>query len=168
MRNTKRMIILALLVAMASVLHIVESWLPLPVPVPGVKLGLANIISLFVIVAYGWRDAVAVAVLRVLIGSLFGGTFFGPAFAMSLSGALFSLLAMAYAKRHWHPFFSLIGISVIGAVVHNLAQMSVAAWIVSSAGLLWYVPYLLLFALPTGVATGITTVYLLAKVPRLE
>jgi len=160
------MVLLALFIAMASVLHVVESWLPLPLPVPGIKLGLANIVSLIIIVMFGWRDAIYVSILRVFLASLFGGILLGPAFAMSLSGAIGSIALMAYAYHHWHPTFSVIGISIIGAVIHNVVQIMVAALLVSSVTLLWYLPYLILFALPTGLATGMTTSYFLAKVPR--
>lgn len=161
--DTRRVVTLGLMVAIAGVLHAVENWLPLPVPVPGAKLGLANIVSLLVISLYGWRDALLVAVLRVLLGTLLGGAFLGPAFAMSMSGALVSALGMAYAYHHWRPMFSLVGISILGAVFHNTAQISVAALLVSSSGLFWYLPYLLLFALPTGLATGLTAKFFLAR-----
>lgn len=166
MQNTKRIVLLALLIAMASVLHVVESWLPLPLPVPGIKLGLANIVSLTVIAMFGWRDAIYVAIVRVFLGALFGGIFLGPAFAMSISGALGSTVAMALVYHYWHPDFSLVGISIIGAVIHNMVQIVVAALLVSSVTLLWYLPYLILFALPTGLATGITTIYFIEKVPN--
>ena len=166
MHNTRRLVLLALFIAMASVLHVVESWLPLPLPVPGIKLGLANIISLIIIVMYGWRDAIYVAVLRVILASLFGGIFLGPAFAMSLGGAIVSIAFMNYAYLHCHPTFSIIGISIIGAVIHNVVQIMVAATLVSSVSLLWYLPYLILFALPTGIVTGMTTHYFLEKFPR--
>ena len=165
MHNTRRLVLLALLIAMASVLHVVESWLPLPLPVPGIKLGLANIVSLIVIVMFGWRDAIYVSILRVLLASLFGGILLGPAFAMSLSGAIGSIALMNYVYQHWQSTFSVIGISIIGAVIHNVVQITVAAVLVSSVSLLWYLPYLILFALPTGLATGMMTHYFLAKVP---
>lgn len=166
MQNTRRMVILALLTAMASVLHVVESWLPLPLPVPGIKLGLANIVSLIVITMFGWRDGMYVAILRVFLGGLFGGIFLGPAFAMSISGAIGSTAAMALVYHYWQLKFSLAGISIIGAVIHNMVQIIVAAALVSSITLLWYLPYLILFALPTGLATGITAIYFMEKVPK--
>lgn len=164
--DTRRMVLLSLFVAMAAVLHVVETWIPIPLPVPGAKLGLANIIAVLTIALYGWRAALSVAVLRVLLGSLLGGTLLGPAFAMSLCGALLSTGIMAYGYRHWQPRFSIVGISVIGAATHNLAQIVVAALLVVSPGLLWYLPYLLLFAIPTGLGTGLVACYLLPKVPQ--
>lgn len=165
MNNTRRMVLLALFIGIASVLHVVESWLPLPMPVPGIKLGLANIVSLIIIVLFDWRDALYVAIIRVFLAALFGGIFLGPAFAMSLSGALASIAVMTVVYR-LQTDFSLIGISIIGAVMHNVVQIIVAAQLVSSITLLWYLPYLILFALPTGLATGMTTIYFVAKVPK--
>jgi heptaprenyl diphosphate synthase len=166
MNNTRRMVLLALFIAIASVLHVVESWLPLPLPVPGIKLGLANIVSLITIAIFGWRDAIYVVVIRVFLASLFGGVFLGPAFAMSMSGAIVSTLIMAYAYVSWHSTFSFVGISILGAVIHNIAQIMMAALVVSSLTLLWYLPYLILFAVPTGWATGMIVVYFLAKAPQ--
>lgn len=163
MGKTKRLVLLALLVAMAAALHIVENQLPLPVPVPGVKLGLANIISLLAIVMFGWREAVYIAIARVLLGSLFGGSFFGPAFMMSMGGALASILVMTYIIHNFQPMFSLAGVSLFGAAVHNIAQVILAATLVHSLGLLWYLPYLLIFAVPTGLFTGLAANYCLAK-----
>lgn len=166
MMDTRKIVFLGLLVAIAGVLHAVEGWLPLPVPVPGVKLGLANIVSLAAISLFGWREALAVAVARVALGTLLGGVFLGPSFALGLGGAVASTLAMAWAHERWRPTLSLAGVSVAGAAVHNLAQLGVAAVLVSSAGLLWYLPYLLLFAVPTGLATGLTAAFFLARLPR--
>jgi heptaprenyl diphosphate synthase len=77
MTDTRRLTILGLFVTVAGVLHAVEVWVPLPVPVPGAKLGLANIVSLAVIELYGWREALVVAVARVALGALLGGAFSG-------------------------------------------------------------------------------------------
>ncbi len=166
--NTRRMVLLSLFVAIASILHLVESWLPLPFPIPGVKLGLANVVSILAIAFFGWREAMLVAVLRVMIGSLFGGSVFGPAFAMSMGGALFSTAVMAYVYQYCRPVFSVVGISIIGAVFHNGAQIVIAAMLVVSTGLLWYLPYLILFAVLTGMGTGFTAAYILNKMPYNE
>lgn len=165
MHQTKRIVTLAFFIAVASILHIVESWIPLPIPVPGAKIGLANIVSLIVIVSYGWRSAIYVTTIRVLLGSLFGGAFLGPTFAMSFSGAFCSTMIMAWFYGRAYPKFSLIGISVLGAIVHNLMQLFIAAIIVTSFSLLWYIPYLVLFALPTGIITGFIGSYFLHKLP---
>lgn len=154
-----------MLVALAGALHVVENFLPLPLPVPGLKLGLANIVTLFVVVRFTLRDALTVAMLRVVVGALLGGAILGPSFAMGLTGAIASCLAMYYAQRHWDAVFSPVGVSVFGAVVHNMAQLLVVAGLVQTPGLLYYLPYLLLFAVPTGVATGVAGAALLRKMP---
>lgn len=161
--DTKKMVTLGLFIAIAGVLQVVESWLALPMPVPGVKLGLANIVSLVVISTYGWRDAVLVASVRVALGSLLGGAFLGPAFLMSMSGALVSTLVMAGVYHHCQNQFSFVGTSLFGAAAHNLTQITVAATIVSNSGLFWYLPYLLLSAVPVGIATGVTTSFFCEK-----
>ena len=163
--NTRRIVLLGLFIAVAGVLHALEGWLPLPLPIPGAKLGLANMVSLFVIAKFGWKDALAVAVTRVFLGSLLGGAFLGPAFAMAMSGAVVSAAVMSLVYNKARKTFSLVGISIIGAFFHNLAQIAVAAALVSSAGLLWYLPYLTLFALPTGLATGLAAMFFLSKMP---
>ena len=84
-----------------------------------------------------------------------------------MSGAAASTLAMAWAHARWQPALSLMGISVLGAVVHNLAQISTAAILIANAAIFWYLPYLVLFALPTGLATGFTAAFFLARLPRL-
>jgi heptaprenyl diphosphate synthase len=73
---------------------------------------------------------------------------------------------MAYVHSRWRPAFSLVGVSLFGAAIHNVAQLCVAAVLVASATIFWYLPYLLLFALPTGLATGFTAAYFLARLPR--
>ena len=165
--DTRRIVILGLFTAIAGVLHAVEAWLPLPLPVPGAKLGLANIISLVTIHMYGWQAALTVAGLRVFLGSLLAGAFLGPAFIMGLSGALASSLAMAGVYQFGRKAFSLLGISLIGAVAHNLAQITAAALLVASFGVVWYLPYLLLFALPTGLITGLVAHFFLTRMSRI-
>ncbi|MCE5287360.1 MAG: Gx transporter family protein [Pelosinus sp.] len=168
MRPTRQTILLALFVAIASALHVAESLIPVPIPVPGIKLGLANIVSLAVIVMFNWQSAMLVVLVRIIIAALFGGTFLGVTFALSLSGAVLSTAVMAFVYKWWQPPFSLIGVSIIGAVTHNMVQIIAAALLVSSMDLLWYMPYLVLFAVPMGMITGITLHYFLAKLTRLK
>ncbi len=153
--SARSTILLGLLIGIAAVLHIIENWLPLPLPVPGAKLGLANVISLIALIYFGWRHALYVVIGRVLLGSVAGGVFLGPTFVMSLSGAVGSLLVMGLAWKHWRPSLSIVGISVLGAFVHNSLQLVIASKLVSNYGVLWYLPWLTLFALPTGIATGL-------------
>ena len=161
-RNLLKMINLAVLVTFAVVIHTVEAALPLPMPVPGVRLGLANMITLLTIVLYGARSGLVVAVLRTVIGSLIGGTFLGFGFWLSLAGGVVSTAVMVLALFPVKKgLISLISVSVLGAAAHNLAQLTVAAAIIGSAALLkGYWPLLLLLSVPTGIFTGLAAIYL--------
>jgi len=156
---------LSLLVALAGVLHYVEGMLPLPLPVPGFKLGLANVITLYVVATYGLKDAVLVAFSRVALGSLLAGVLFSPTFFMAMAGALAACAVMYGACRLLGRWFSLAGISVMGAVTHNLAQLLVAALLIGNLDLFYYLPYLVLLAVPTGTGTGLAVMYLRPHIP---
>ncbi|MFY9504457.1 MAG: Gx transporter family protein [Dethiobacteria bacterium] len=160
--NLFKMTYLAVLVTFAVVIHTVEAALPLPMPVPGVRLGLANMVTLLTIVLYGARSGLLVAVLRTVVGSLIGGTFLGFGFWLSLAGGVTCTVVMSLAVLLMKKgYLSLISVSVLGATAHNLAQLTVASAIVGSATLLrGYLPLLLLLAVPTGFFTGLATFYL--------
>jgi heptaprenyl diphosphate synthase len=153
MFSTRRLVFLSILVALGAVLHVVEGMFPIPLPLPGVKLGLANIVTLFAICLYGLRGGVAVATARVLLGSLMGGIFLSPGFLLALSGAILSTLVMAWLFKHT-SCFSVIGISMAGAVTHNMGQLLAASLILRSSAVFYYLPVLLLAAIPTGLITG--------------
>lgn len=145
-----------MLVAQASVLHFIEGLLPNPVPIPGVKLGLANIITLYALVVFDFKTALQITVLRTILGSLLGGTLFGVGFLMSFSGALTSTCFMALFL--WLlPGLSVLGVSVAGAVAHNLGQLFMATLILNFPGIFYYLPLMLLFSIPTGFITGLLT-----------
>ena len=165
--NGRMLVFLSLLTGVSAILHIVESWLPLPLPLPGAKLGLANIVSLTALIWLGWRPALLVTACRVLLAALFSGSLLGPAFLMSLTGAVGSLLIMAAAHSWGCRLLSVIGISVIGAVSHNALQLMVAATLMSSGSILWYLPWLVLLAIPTGIITGAGAAVFTAHASRL-
>ena len=156
MRNrTQRLVLLAMLVAGAAVLHIVESWLPVPLPVPGAKLGLANVVTLAVVLHFGLKEALVVSAMRALLGSLLGGTFLTLGFFLSLSGGLASALAMGVLRRTMGDKVGATGLSLVGAVTHNVTQLMVAVVLVSHIGLFVYLPFLLFVAVPTGYFVGL-------------
>jgi len=148
------LVYLSILTALAVVLHTVEAWLPVPYLFPGAKLGLANIVGLHVIFTHGTSAALVVTLLRSLIGSLVSGTFLGVGFAMSVSAGLASTAVMgALASSGLGP----VGISIVGAVTHNLTQLAVAALVTRQPGIVFYLPVLLFFAVPTGTLVGIVS-----------
>lgn len=161
--NNTRLLQIGLLAALASVLQLAESCIPMPVP--GMKIGFANLVTLIAIVALGARSGIYVAALRTLVSSLMLGTFLSSGFILSASGALSSALVMGalYAFNRRVNLFSLMGISIAGAVANNLAQIAVVYYLFARVSALqWFIPYLLLSAIVTGYLTG----FLAARVCR--
>ena len=139
-----------LLTATALILGYLEQLVPIAPGLPGVKLGLGNLVLLYSLYAYSIRETVVLMVLKVLLCSLL---FSGPvALLYSLAGGILSLMAMVLLKRI--SGFSIIGVSAVGAVFHNLGQLGVAALIVGPLAALSYLPILMLSAIITGVLTG--------------
>jgi heptaprenyl diphosphate synthase len=157
MTGTKKLAFVALLVSMALVLHVLENMLPIPYIAPGVKLGLANIASLIAIVAFGFREAIIVVTLRSLLGSLLGGV--PSSFFFSVAGGLLSTAVMYSAYRWLGSNFSLIGISVMGAIAHNIGQLFVASIVVENFGVYLYLPVLMISAVITGIFIGLAANY---------
>lgn len=141
----------ALLTALAMVLSWLESLLVFPGLLPGMKVGLTNIVVLFALYRMGLRDAVWISLARVLLASMtFGNAY---SFAYSLAGAALSLAVMAGLKK-WDKF-SLLGVSAAGGVCHNLGQLAVAAAVLETARLGWYLPALLASGTAAGAVIGI-------------
>jgi len=145
---------IAWLTALAITIHIVES--ALPSPLPGIKPGLANVVTIVALVHYGWRTAAWVALLRVLIGSLLIGTFLSPTFLLSLTGAVGSLAVLRLAS--WVPGrpFGPVGYSLLAAMAHMAAQFFTAYWVfIPHPGLFRLFPVLMSASLIFGVTSGI-------------
>lgn len=153
---------MAVLITFAVVIHTVEAALPLPMPVPGVRVGLANIITLLTLILFGLRSGLLVTIVRTILGSLFVGGLFSFGFWLSIAAGITSCLAMALILiLKEKGMVSLISVSVIGAVVHNLTQLTLASLIIANISLLkGYYPILLLLSVPTGIFTGLAAYYL--------
>ncbi|NQT25882.1 Gx transporter family protein [candidate division KSB1 bacterium] len=157
----KNMDQIALLAAFAAVLQISESLIPHPIP--GIRLGLANIITLIALNRMGFRSALKIAFLRSLISSLIIGTFLSPGFFLSISGAMGSTLVMGAAFRFLRfrnaPIFSLIGISLFGSITHNLIQIALVYFVfIPHTGLFWMLPWLGISAIVMGWITGLVAI----------
>lgn len=151
--NLKRLTIISMLLAMAIVLNYLESFIP--VFVPGVKLGLANVIILIMLYEFKWYEALAVDILRILIVSLIRGTILSPAFFMALSGGMLSYLIMLLFSRI--KIFSKIGVSVLGSLSHAIGQIVIAIILLDSFDLVYYLPFIAILSLGTGIISGIIT-----------
>ena len=149
--KTKKLTTLGLSVALALILSYLESLLPPLMAVPGVKMGLPNVVILFLLYRYGWKEAAAVSGIRLLLtATLFTGF---AAFFYGLAGATLSLVGSALLKRT--DRFSPLGVSVAGGVLHNLGQIALAALILDSGYIFAYLPVLLLSGTLAGAVVGL-------------
>ncbi len=149
MTRTQRLITAGLLAALAIALSVLEGLLP-PLPIPGAKLGLANVTVMFALYAVSWPCAGGIVLAKAVFALLRGPI----ACLMSAVGGVLSLLAMALARRLWGDKLSFIGIGVIGAFAHNVGQWTAAYCLLGSA-MVYYAPILLLLAIPFGILTGL-------------
>ena len=161
MKKTKRLVLLAVLTAVAMVLSYVESLLP-SVGIPGVKMGLANIAVIFALFRFGWKEAAALSLVRVVLVSLLFGSV--GAMLYSLAGAVLSLAVMALLRRI--DRFSTVGISVAGGVAHNAGQILMAMLILQTKQLLGYLPVLAVSGIAGGVLTGLAAALLIRRIPE--
>ena len=161
MKKTKRLVLLAMLTAVAMILSYVESLLP-SVGIPGVKMGLANIAVIFALFRFGWKEAAALSLVRVVLVSLLFGSV--GAMLYSLSGAVLSLAVMALLRRI--DRFSTVGISVAGGVAHNAGQILMAMLILQTKQLLGYLPVLAVSGIAGGVLTGLAAALLIRRIPE--
>lgn len=147
--KAKTLSFLALCIALSLILSFVDSQIPMPIPVPGVKLGLANVVVLVVLEYMGEKSAFALAIGKaLLVGFLFGNL---SMIVYSLCGSIGAFFAMVLAKKFK---LSIIGMSVCGAVFHNMGQIAAAAIILRSNGLFYYASILIVVGVIVGILTG--------------
>lgn len=158
--NVKKLVTLALLLGAALIIFIVEAQLPPLTPIPGIKMGLANIITLVVMVLYDRKSAFTVLILRILLSSIFTGQAAG--FIYSAAGGILSFCVMAVLYK-FIKLNSLWAISVIGAAAHNTGQILVAVSITQTSEIFYYLPLLIISAIITGAFTGITAQLVLKR-----
>lgn len=166
MNRIKKLVLMGLLISMALILHYIEVFFPVLVPgVPGAKLGLANIFTLVTLVVFGWREAFIVVILRSILGPLLGGAPTGVLYSMAggvLSAAVMASLYGILGKR-----VSLFGVSIAGAVFHNIGQLLVAALLFSNFYLFTYLPIMTIIALPTGFFVGLTARHIIIYIGNM-
>lgn len=166
MKKTISLTLCAMLISLALALSYAERFIPLQmlIPLPGIKLGLANIVTLTALYLLGAKSAFTILVLRCFLGSLFGGGITG--FLFSLCGGLLSMTVMTFTRRL--TCFSVYGVSILGAAAHNIGQIAVAILLMRSVYIGAYLPYLLIVALFTGFATGSACAGILKILLRLR
>ena len=162
MNELQRITRIALLTALSLILFILEGFLPLPLPVPGAKLGLAAIVTLIALYLLPARDAALMLTLRIVLASAFGGGL--APMIYSLAGGAASFAAMVLLKRYTQ--LSIVGISAAGGFLHNMAQLLVAAAVLETTALFVYAPVLGIVGILTGILIGITARRILQKISR--
>ena len=160
MKSTRKLATLSLSVALAMVLSFVESQIPAFVAIPGVKIGLANIAVIFALYKLGWKEAVAVSIVRVFLVSLLFGSFLSLLY--SLAGAVLSLSVMLILKGI--KVIGKIGVSVCGGVCHNIGQIIMASIVMETNVIVYYLPFLLLSGTVAGIAIGLASALLVERV----
>lgn len=149
--KSKIVSIYGVLVALAFVFSYIEAMFPIPMPVPGMKLGLANIVVVVSLYTLGYKVAFCISLVRMLlVGFTFGNM---NMLLYSLAGGVLSFLAMAIGKKL--NVFSTVGVSVMGAIFHNMGQLLIAMLLLESTVFLYYIPFLLLSAVICGILIGI-------------
>jgi heptaprenyl diphosphate synthase len=167
MSPARRIAFAAVFTALAIALSIMENYFPvgLLIPVPGVKLGLANIVTVFAIVTLRPMDTAAIILTRCLVVGLFTGP---VALFFSLSGALLAWLTMMLLSVGLGRVFSVIGVSMGGAAAHSVGQIVAAIVVLGDVGILFfYLPFLLLISLLTGALTGVAAIPVIRTVKKI-
>lgn len=159
----KKTALLGMLTSLALIAGYIETLIPMPIPIPGVKLGLANLMILIVLKLYGVREGLLVNILRILLSGFLFGSF--STILYSLAGGLFSFAVMTLLLKL--NFFSLTGVSIVGGVCHNIGQLALAIVVLDSVSLLYYMPALLISGLITGLLIGIGAEQVLKRITRL-
>jgi heptaprenyl diphosphate synthase len=156
MNKLQRYIFLSLLTAAALILSILEGMIPLPYIAPGAKLGLSNIVTMTVIVVFGFKDAMLVVILRCILLMLVATN--PVTFIYSLASGIMSTIVMSMGLKYCKKL-SFIGVSVLGAMTHNATQVTVAAIIFGTFNLYYYMPVLSLVSIFTGCFVGYSSIF---------
>lgn len=153
-----------LLVALAFILSYIESLFPIPVPIPGIKIGLANLVVITALYSMGTKEALVLAVIRII---MVGFTFANPStMIFSLGGGLLSWLMMTLLKRS--KLFSQVGVSIVGGISHNIGQIVIAIFVVENVNIIYYLPVLLISGVITGALIGILGSMIIKRVKKFQ
>ena len=150
----------ALMASLALIFSYVEAIIPYNPGIPGIKLGIANVVTVIALYKYGWKEAASVSVIRIIVaGLLFNGVF---GMLYSLAGAVLSLIGMIGLKKT--GLFSAIGVSMAAGVLHNMGQLLVAAALIEDLRIFFYFPVLLFSVIAAGILVGIISTMVLRVV----
>lgn len=164
MRRVNKMIFLSILVSMGLALSVIESAIPLPITMPGAKLGLSNMVILVTIVVFGFKEGLVVSMLKSTVLMLVTGSV--SSLIYSISGAILSCVVMYLVYNYFSKIFSLIGVSICGALSHNFAQVTVASLMMNNFRIYTYLPFLMLTSIFTGYFVGLASTYIVNNLKK--
>lgn len=152
--NLQKVVRLSMFIALAIVLNIFESYVPIiNLNIPGVKVGLANIVILSVFYLYGFKEAIYVSIIRIFVVGILRTGLFSTTFLFSLSGSIISLFAMYIVKKV--KVFSIVGVSIVGSIFHSIGQIIMAYFLLKNINVMYYLPFIIIISIITGVVIGI-------------
>jgi heptaprenyl diphosphate synthase len=161
--KSKKVAIYGLLVALAFILSYIESLFPLAIAIPGIKLGLANLVVIVAIYKLGVKEAFTLSIIRII---LVGFTFGSPSTMMfSLVGGLLSWLLMVLFQKL--KLFSMVGVSIIGGIAHNIGQIIVSILVLENINIIYYLPFLLVSGVITGGLIGILAAIIIKRLKSM-
>ena len=158
--KTKKLTLLSLLTAIALTIFMVEAQIPALVPIPGIKLGLANIVTVFVVFAIGSKEAAAVLFVRIFLGAVFAGNF-STIFYSAAGGACAIAVTILLKKILTQKQLWVAG--ALGAIAHSIGQMAMAITLTSTIGLIAYLPVMIVVSIITGTFTGLCAQFLVNR-----
>ncbi len=161
----KKPITLSLLISFALVISLFENTIPIPIPVPGVKLGLSNIVLLVTLVIYGLKEALLVGLVKSFLMFLLSGRL--SSLPYSFTGTILALISMYLAYKYLSKWLSLIGVSEIGALFFNLGQLMAASIILNNFKILYYLPLINLMGIVTGYIVGLTSGFISQRLKKV-
>lgn len=161
----KKAVTISIFASVAVVLGILEYMIPFTVSIPGAKLGLGNIMVLTCLYFFKAKDAIVLIILKTLLTSFILGTF--STFLFSFFGAFLSFIFMLVMLRLGKEHFSLISISIIGGITHNIGQLLAAALVLGTTKIFYYLPFLLVTGVATGIMIGLSTRYLIRSLEKI-
>ncbi len=159
--SAKKSVILAFLIALGIIFQLIESFFPVVMIVPGYKIGIANIVGLFALYAYGPKDLAVVCLGRIFLASLMQGTLFSVPFILSVTGGIFSMAAMILAYRS--KVFSIYGVSILGACFHNIGQVLAITILYDQFFMQLFLPVLLALSIAAGLCIALLSAHILKR-----
>jgi len=155
--SVKKIAIIAIFISLALILSYVDSLIPLTIMVPGIKIGLANVVIIFSLYMLGFNTALFISIIRVILSSVLFGSIL--TFAYSMTGAMLSILVMVILKNKVK--LSTLTISIIGAVMHNIGQILMAIILMNTKEIIYYLPILMITGMISGTIIGIISALLI-------